>query len=308
MNRYSTVRAFIIVVGVLCITLIGGQNLKADDHLPVRPPTNDLPERPVERPGKAVEKPGAHIQLHVSPAPPDLWTEVEWQGEDGTWHLVEGWRAPLGLEGERRWRVSYFDFGKGPYRWTVYRGEGGRLLTASQPFTLPDDSYQIIDREVTLPAYLNGDFDLGNSGDWEGSSTNFGDVETLFYSLSEEPAAPPPHSGDYATWLGGENDEVSRLAQEINIPKTEAIRLKYVYQIASDDFCGFDIAQVRVDGEVVAEYQLCFDAQTTGWQSASVDVSRFAGRPAPLEFTVQTDDADVSNFFVDTVSIDTDSK
>lgn len=78
----------------------------------------------------------SHILLSVEGAEMRLWTEVQWQGTDGQWHLVEGWRGWLD-SGRKRWAVLPRNFGEGPFRWVVYARQGSAALAVSQSFNLP---------------------------------------------------------------------------------------------------------------------------------------------------------------------------
>lgn len=102
-------------------------------------------------------KAGAYIRLNVA-APggaADLttaWTLVQWQDRQGVWHDIDGWRGLLDDPGStsKTWWVSDSDFGKGPFRWVVRRGSDGADLGASAGFSLPTDSYQLLDVAVTI--------------------------------------------------------------------------------------------------------------------------------------------------------------
>ncbi len=71
----------------------------------------------------------------------ELWTVVQWQDADGSWHVVEGWQGHLDLvmvsDGFKMWGVKEEIGGRGPFRWLVYRSEGGRLMAQSETFHLP---------------------------------------------------------------------------------------------------------------------------------------------------------------------------
>jgi hypothetical protein len=77
----------------------------------------------------------------------ELWTVVQWQDpHTGLWHTVEGWQGTLDtvevdeaglVTGEKTWWVGKDELGKGPFRWLVYREQGGGLLTTSTAFDLP---------------------------------------------------------------------------------------------------------------------------------------------------------------------------
>jgi hypothetical protein len=97
------------------------------------------PKLAVPIPGPMV---GGSIVLQIQGAgTADLWTAVQWQDVSGNWHDVQGWRGDLdrvdGDIGSKQWWVRQADFGRGPFRWRVLQGEGGKLLATSQPFDLP---------------------------------------------------------------------------------------------------------------------------------------------------------------------------
>jgi hypothetical protein len=56
----------------------------------------------------------------------------------GNWHDVEAW-----------W-VAAKDFGTGPFRWVIYRGQAGELLAISQAFYLPDAAGATTKLEVSF--------------------------------------------------------------------------------------------------------------------------------------------------------------
>jgi len=87
------------------------------------------------------------------------WTVVQWQDLDGDWHEVEGWRGTLdsitvdeggAAVGRKAWWVAEDDLGTGPFRWLIYRDEGGRSLAASEPFHLPSFNKETVTVELTL--------------------------------------------------------------------------------------------------------------------------------------------------------------
>ncbi len=142
----------------------------------------------------------------------------------------------------------------------------------------------------------NGDFELGNSGDWAEFSTNF---DTL---ILNQGLPVRPRSGEYLAWLGGGISEISQLVQSVTVPNDTTAALTFYYRIGSQGSCGVDYAEVRVNDDVVAEYDLCNDNLTTDWVAETISLSRYAGQTVSLEFFAETDDTDNSNFFVDDVS------
>jgi len=110
-----------------------------------------LPTRPEEvtggsggnKGGGSGEPAGAWIELHAPQALAGGWAVVQWQDRAGIWHDVEGWRGRLD-GGVESWWVHPKDFGSGPFRWTVSEQAGGKLLGASQPFSLPAEANQVL--------------------------------------------------------------------------------------------------------------------------------------------------------------------
>lgn len=94
------------------------------------------------------EPAGAHIELAVDTAPPGAWSVVQWQDKQGNWQDVEGWQGPV--SSNSRWWVAAKDFHTGPFRWAVLVGPGGRLVGASESFTLPQFPNETLRVEVTL--------------------------------------------------------------------------------------------------------------------------------------------------------------
>jgi hypothetical protein len=130
--------------------------------LPPRPePTPTLPPT-----SPALPKPqpvGGFIELQASFSDTwpwdtvprrELWTVVQWQDAFGNWHDVEGWQGTLDdvkdKTGAKRWWVAPSELGKGPFRWAVYRSQGGRLLVRSDPFDLPAASGETVAVDVAL--------------------------------------------------------------------------------------------------------------------------------------------------------------
>lgn len=140
---------------------------------PGQPPTATPGPQPTETAVPAPRPPqpppaGGFIELRVGLTPSvlwqtihwqDLWTVVQWKDAWGSWHDVEGWRGELDdavigeggkVVGEKTWWVARSDLGKGPFRWLIYRGEGGRVLAISEPFYLPGTPGKRVMVEVAL--------------------------------------------------------------------------------------------------------------------------------------------------------------
>jgi hypothetical protein len=126
-----------------------------------------------------------------------------------------------------------------------------------------------------------------------------------------------PHSGDYASWLGGCDwppDAIgceTILQQKITIPAGGAT-LRYWTWIQSDepgctlDYDGAWVFFVYEGGSsyLLESYPLCTSAATNGWVKRDVDLSSHVGQTAWLSFFVRIL-AYNSNLFIDDVALGT---
>ncbi len=106
------------------------------------PNAEALPPRPepTSTPAPRTD-PGAGIELSVSGAKSPCYAIVQWQDGLGGWHNVETWRGQV--ENNRViWYVTPELFGKGPFRWVVYRGE--KTLVLSESFNMPTAANQLL--------------------------------------------------------------------------------------------------------------------------------------------------------------------
>jgi len=123
--------------------------MPATAALPPRPTLTPIPLPPTALPPTALAQPTlATIVLSAGPAYDGGWSVVQWQGGDGAWHDVTGWRGQVRI-GQMRWRVAPKDFNTGPFRWLVYDDETGEALGVSPPFTLPSSSNYLVTVEVS---------------------------------------------------------------------------------------------------------------------------------------------------------------
>lgn len=148
---------------------------------------------------------------------------------------------------------------------------------------------------------FNGDFEAGGDGTWEEFSSNgFALILPDTFGLPVT-----PRSGSYVAWLGGLDDELSTLSQDVIVPNNDSATLVYYYQILSDDFCGYDFAGVEINGQPLETYNLCSETVTSTWQQASFNLSSFKGQTVTLNFYTETDLSYISSLFIDDVEITT---
>jgi hypothetical protein len=147
-----------------------------------------------------------------------------------------------------------------------------------------------------LAGIANGGFENGPDGSWlEYSEQGWALI------LNEEVLLAPPHGGSWATWLGGDYDEISLIEQVVDLPAQNAV-LTFWLWIASEDQCGKDYGVLAVD-DATATFDLCTAANTEGWALLTADLGDFSGQTVSLMIAAVTDDSLNSNLFVDDVSL-----
>jgi hypothetical protein len=149
---------------------------------------------------------------------------------------------------------------------------------------------------------VNGNLEAGSAGWFQYSNLGY----PVICNASNCGAALGPHSGQTLAWLGGSNNERSRISQTVTLPAGENATFSYYYRIESQDRCGYDVGYVRLaQGSVInalRSYTLC-TTSAGGWKLDTLDLSSYAGRQVRLEFYGVTDRLNVSNFFVDDISV-----
>lgn len=151
-----------VVWGAAVVLVLGSSSARGaavQEPTPTSPPPTWTPgPAPAKTPVPTPRHPGGawiRLRVHGGDRSGNWWTEVQWQDEEGEWHPVEGWQGPLErLDGEwgRVWWVSQSQFGTGPFRWVIYRGQGGEPVVLSAPFTLPETEGATRWVEVSLEA------------------------------------------------------------------------------------------------------------------------------------------------------------
>jgi LysM repeat protein len=114
---------------------------------PTLEPTPTSTPKPASKSGPS----GGAITLHVEPDRVGQWAVVQWQDGLGEWRAVEGWQGAI-AGNEVMWWVSEEHYGTGPFRWAVYREQGGPLAGMSEPFDLPSSAYELKVTLADIPA------------------------------------------------------------------------------------------------------------------------------------------------------------
>jgi bacillolysin len=143
---------------------------------------------------------------------------------------------------------------------------------------------------------VNGNFEQGHVGWTEYSKLGYTVIDRLPQN------GPAAHSGAWYAWLGGDNNEITYIQQQVNVP-VQLPYLTYYHWIGSADVCGYDFGGVMVNGAVVDVYTLCSANNTGGWVRHSVNLSSYAGQTITFQIRVETDGSDNSNLFVDDVAL-----
>lgn len=87
-----------------------------------------------------------------------LWNVVQWRDQDGNWLMVDGWQGTLESiqqqedewVGQKELWTSGTNLGAGPFRWLVYQGKDGRLMSTSPDFYLPTESGGVVQVDMGL--------------------------------------------------------------------------------------------------------------------------------------------------------------
>jgi hypothetical protein len=174
------------------------------------------------------------------------------------------------------------------------------LPTSAQIPPTPMATYQVylpFLQTTAAPASINnGDFEQGHSAWSESSMSGYQLIFSTGFSVV-------PHSGQYLAWLGGTNADMNTLSQSFGVVPGSANYLHYYYLIDSNEAnCTFDTARVLVNANVVAEYGLCINHNTSTWVHGSIDLSSYAGQTVTLSFQMSSDESVISNLFIDDVS------
>jgi hypothetical protein len=143
-------------------------------------------------------------------------------------------------------------------------------------------------------AIVNGDFEQGGFVGWSETSSKGW--------LIVVPSPFPPHSGSWAAWLGGDNNELAIISQT-NVSIFTPTTLRLWYWVDSGDSCGYDYGYVKVNSNIVHTWDLCYSNNSSGWLPLNIDLSAYNGQTVTLSVEVVTDASYFSNLFIDDVSL-----
>jgi len=150
-----------------------------------------------------------------------------------------------------------------------------------------------------VTALVNGDFEQGDDIGWQQHSSH--DWQLIFH---EDDANGPgfARSGSWEAWLGGDDDELSAITQQVTVP-TDNPLLSFWYWSSSVDVCGYDYAGVLINNHEIDSFTLCINTNTNGWEKRVISLENYLGQAVDLEIRAETDGSLNSNLFIDDVAL-----
>lgn len=170
-NSSQTVWLIVIVIGIsMTAAMAFSSGTTLVPFVDAMPPRPTLPARadlapPAPLQGASSAAPqaassesrsaGAWIELRVPVEQPQaFWSVIQWEDHLGVRHDIEGWRGSFdqienGI-GKKVWWVDQAIFGARPFHWVVYDSRDGRVLGASQAFSLPVTARQTLVIEIPM--------------------------------------------------------------------------------------------------------------------------------------------------------------
>ncbi len=182
----------------------------------------------------------------------------------------------------------------GFFTWVVIGALLGSLLLASVLGAAAVDSPTSVCTELVQ----NGGFEQGSLG-WIESSAQGYPLVSDFNS----------RTGRYSAYLGGVNNADDRISQRIALPAdATSITLRAWWYLATAETAGvFDTMTVwllREDLLPLAQLVQVDNTYPVGmWDQIAADLSAYAGRTVILQFAGLTDESNISDFYVDDVSV-----
>jgi hypothetical protein len=165
---------------------------------------------------------------------------------------------------------------------------------------------------VAQQAPVNAGTNLVANPGFEGGDASWSQSATGGYPIIYTDATIA-HSGSWYAWLGGYDSGTDTMYQEVTIPAgaTQAL-LQFWYRITSQegttssvfDTMTVAIANATTGARLATLATFSNVNQTSGWvQSQQYNVSAFAGQTVRLVFTATMDISNVTNFFVDDITL-----
>jgi hypothetical protein len=118
-------------------------------------------------------------------------------------------------------------------------------------------------------------------------------------------------SAPLAAHLAGVNNAMDKISTTVTLPSDTPIFLEYwwyVDTIDDDDDAGFDYLTVEIAdtfGNTLKQFQpyiTNYNAESY-WQSNTANLDNYAGQTIQIQFVAQTDERNISDFYIDDVTV-----
>jgi bacillolysin/thermolysin len=189
----------------------------------------------------------------------------------------------------------------------IIKGSGG---TTSQPTPVPTTSSSTAIQPTPVPAVASGCSELTVNGTFENARSDPWVEKTNLNAPII--GADFPHTGKKSAWLGGTDQETFQyIYQDIAIAANlKSVTLTYWHYLEENAESGapdavFDalLADPK-SGDVIATLEeLASSKSDEKWAQSTIDLSGYAGKKVRLAFTANMVRGNLSNFFVDDVSV-----
>ncbi len=146
---------------------------------------------------------------------------------------------------------------------------------------------------------------LVQNGGFESGAAGWQQVSAQGYPLISD---FNPRTGGLGADLGGANNADDRLSQAIDLPLAADLTLTGWWYLDTAETAGtFDtltVSLLRPDGTALATLATLDNTATVGvWDELTFDLSPYAGQSVVLQFAARTDLENISEFFLDDISL-----
>jgi hypothetical protein len=188
-----------------------------------------------------------------------------------------------------------------------------RSVPASTPTSTPSPTATTTPGDTPTPTVPGGctPSEIIRDGGFEAGLPNpvWQTASNIYSDILDDLPNPPPHSGFWKAWLGGDNLVQESLWQDIQVPAGVAgLTVSYWWRVDTfEPTHPFDTLQVQlrdVSGNPLQTLETITDGDAgLTYRQSSFTVSGHAGQSIQLAFLAQTDDTNPTSFFVDDVSV-----
>ncbi len=165
----------------------------------------------------------------------------------------------------------------------------------------------VLDKTLYLPQLSKDPPFMLRNGDFESGPIVWSEYSLrgwpLISNTSELPPALVPHSGSWAAWLGGDDNEDAVLSQTVTVMPGTAYLVFWHFPVSEEYYCWYDLAEVLVNGIRVWSLGLCDSTSPYYWSVESIYLDGFIGNKVTLSFHILTDGSLYSSWFIDDVSL-----